>query len=446
VKLKDEETAMRKGTGSRTGKKAGLTVIGREERAALQAYFAEQGQVLLPMLELIEDARASIDELMAESARVFVEQLLVLSAIEVAGERRPGKARGEVRWHGSQRGRIVLAERKLTVQRPRLRAKGARGREVPIPVYERLLAEPRLGRRIRDILVTGVSTRKYRAVLPKMAGTVGISKSSVSRKFIVASEAALSELMARCFDDTDILAIYLDGIVLDAHHILAAVGVDATGVKHLLGLASGSSENAAVVKDLLAGLIERGLSPEKHYLFVIDGAKALRAGIEALFGERALVQRCRTHKVRNVTERLPKDLGAQVKSVMHAAYQLPEKEGIAKLKQQAKWLQGDHPDAAASLLEGLEESFTVNRLKLTDSLMRCLTTTNIIENPNGRVREVTRRVARYRDAQMALRWSATGFLEAEKRFRKLIGHKDLWMLEVALGRRSAPVARRTQAA
>ena len=80
--------------------------------------------------------------------------------------------------------------------------------------------------------------------------------------------------------------------------------------------------------------------------------------------------------------------------VAHAAYKLPKKEGIAKLKQHAKWLQQHYPDAAASLLEGLEETFTVNRLKLTPALMRCLCTTNIIENPNGAVRRVTGRICR----------------------------------------------------
>ena len=67
---------------------------------------------------------------------------------------------------------------------------------------------------------------------------------------------------------------------------------------------------------------------------------------------------------------------------------------IAKLKQHAKWLQQQYPEAAASLLEGLDETFTVNRLKLTPALMRCLCTTNIIENPNGAVRRVTGRICR----------------------------------------------------
>lgn len=425
--------------GKSVGKEGRLQIVGRREEQALRGYFAEQGQVLLPLLELVQDARASIDELMNEAARTFVEQLLEMSAQEVAGSRQPGKARDAVRWHGSQAGRIVLAERKLVVKRPRLRAKGKGGREVAVPVYARLQAEPRLGSRIRDILVSGVSTRKYARVLPAMAGTVGIAKSSVSRQFIRASTRALEELMERRLDQLDILVLYLDGIVVAGHHIVAAVGVDGEGKKHLLGLSQGASENARVVKDLLTDLIARGLDPAAARLYVIDGSKALRAAIAEVFGDTARVQRCRTHKVRNVTERLPKEIAAQVKSVMHAAYQLPEKEGMAKLRHQASWLKTDYPDAAASLLEGLEETFTVNRLRLTPQLMRCLATTNIIENPNGAVRRVTHRVCRYRDAQMALRWTAAGFLEAEKSFRRIQGHKDLWVLATALGRNAARV-------
>jgi transposase-like protein len=233
--------------------------------------------------------------------------------------------------------------------------------------------------------------------------------------------------MDRRFDELDILAVWIDGIVVDNHHILAAVGVDAEGSKHLLGLAQGSSENAQVAKDLLSSLVERGIGPDRVRLFVIDGSKALRAAIEELFGDQAKVQRCRIHK-------------------MHAANKLAEKDGIAKLKQQAAWLKTEYADAAASLLEGLEETFTVNRLKLTPSLMRCLASTNVIENPNGAVRRVTHRVSRYRDAEMALRWTATGFLEAEKSFRKIQGHRQLWVLGTALGRSVEEVDVKTRAA
>jgi putative transposase len=426
--------------GNRRGKnadrKARLAVVRRDDGKALRSYFAERDQVLLPLLELIEDAQLSVDELMTEAARSFVERLLTLSAQEVAGAKHPGQATGDVRWHGQQRGRIVLAERKLSVTRPRLRSKAGQGSEVSIPVYQRLRSEPRLGERMREILVNGVCTRKYATVLPKMAGTVGVAKSSVSRKFIEASRRELQALMQRRFDEVMLLAIYIDGIVVADHHIVTAIGVDADGTKHLLGLTAGSSENARVVKDLLASLIARGVSVDDKTLFVIDGSKALRSAIQEMFGESALVQRCRTHKLRNVLERIKDDnVRAQTRAVMHAAYKLPEKEGTAKIKQQAQWLRADHPDAAASLLEGLEETFTVNRLQLPPALVRCLSTTNIIENPNGAVRRVSGRVCRYRDADMVLRWSAAGYLQAEKSFRRIQGFRDLWVLAAALGRR-----------
>ena len=233
------------------GKRARLRVVSRIDPQALRACFAGQETLLAPLLTLVQDARASIDELMNETARGFVEQLLVLSAQEVAGDQRPGRAHGEVRWHGTQPGRIALAERKLSVQRPRLRTQGPASREVAVPAYEQLRTQPQLGQRVRDILVTGVSTRKYARVLPAMAGSVGIARSSVSRQFIRAAAQALQTLMSRRFEDRDLLAVYLDGIVVEGHHVLAAVGLDDTGEKHLLGLAQGSSENARVAKDLL---------------------------------------------------------------------------------------------------------------------------------------------------------------------------------------------------
>jgi transposase-like protein len=337
-----------------------------------------------------------------------------------------------VLWHGSQRGVVALAERQLRVQRPRLRDKS--GREVNVPAYDRLRDDANIGKRVRDIMVAGVSTRRYAEVLPQAAGTVGVSKSSVSRRFVEASAAQLAQLNERSLAQLPVLVIYIDGICVDGHHVIAAVGVDDAGDKHLLGLSLGATENAQVVKDLLRRLIERGLNAEASYLFVIDGSKALRSAIDEMFGTRAKVQRCRTHKLRNVLERLPKVEAAQTKAVMMAAYKLEAKDGMAKLRKQAQWLQREHADAAASLLEGLEETFTVNALGLPPSLKRCLCTTNIIENPNGIVRRTSRRVTRYRDADMVLRWTAAGFLEAQKSFRKIQGVKDLWILKAALGR------------
>src|SRR5271155_3778667 len=178
--------------------------------------------------------------------------------------------------------------------------------------------------------------------------------------------------------------------------------------------------------------VARGLDPKQRRLFVIDGAKALRAAIERVFGERVPVQRCRTHKLRNVREHLPPHLQAQVTSAMRAAFRLRPQEGIAKLKQQASWLEREYPDAAGSLREGLEELFTINRLGLSPSLCRALGSTNIIENPKSSARRKTHRVTRWRDGEMVKRWAAAAFLDAEQSFRRILGYRDLWMLKAIL--------------
>jgi transposase-like protein len=327
---------------------------------------------------------------------------------------------------------VPLSNRKLRVTKPRLRQAAG---EMAIPAYEAMNAGPALGERMLDILLRGVSTRNYQCVIPEMAETVGVSKSAVSREFVEASAKSLEALGERRLDDRDWLIIYLDGMVFAAVHVLAAVGVDAQGNKRVLGLVEGASENAESCVSLLESLVARGLDPAKKYLFVIDGSKALRSAIDRVFGAENPVQRCRNHKVKNVCDKLPDDLKEQLKATMKAAYRLPWKEGIARLTKQAKWLDGmGHPDAARSLQEGLEEMFTINRLDLSPSLRRCLGTTNLIESPNGGVRSRTRRVSRWRDGNMVLRWAAAAFLETEKRYRKIMGHKDLWMLQAKLGR------------
>jgi len=265
-----------------------------------------------------------------------------------------------------------------------------------------------------------------------MAESVGISKSSVSRQFIEESARELERLTARRFDELELLIIYLDGLIFGEHHVLCAVGVDAQGNKHVLGMVEGASENASSATTLLEDLVEQGVDPKRRYLFVIDGSKALRAAINRTFGAGSPVQRCRHHKIRNVCNQLPDDLADQVKSVMKAAYNLPWQEGMAKLRKQTDWLATHYPGAAASLREGLEETFTINRLELSPALRRCLGTTNIIESPHAGVRLRTNRVSRWRDGKMVLRWVAAAFLATEKNFRRILGYRDLWMLKAKL--------------
>jgi transposase-like protein len=293
----------------------------------------------------------------------------------------------------------------------------------------------------------GISTRQYAEVLPEMASTCGVSKSNVSREAAEAGEEALQELLERRFDDVDLLVIYIDGMVFGEHHVISAVGVDGAGHKHVLGIQPGATENAAAVEDLLQQLVARGVDPKAKRLFVIDGAKALRAGINKVFGAQHPVQRCRNHKIENVCQRLPEEQKAQVKAAMRASYKLEAKDGMARLRKLADWLEQESPAAANSLREGLEECFTLNRLGIPPSLHRCLATTNLIESPQSGVRTRTRRVCRWRDPGMVERWVAASFLATEKNFRRIMGWKDLWQLEAILGRKASDqVAHQQEAA
>jgi transposase-like protein len=397
------------------------------EQPLLQAH----PQAVLPLIELMTSARLGIEQIVGAASRQFIEQLLIASAQDVAGVQHPGIHTGDIRWHGQQNTTIALGSAKLRVRKPRLR--GCTG-EIGIPAHMALRGDAALAQRIADILVCGVSTRKYARAVHASARLVGVSKSAVSRQFVKASAQQLAQLNERSFKEMDLLAIYVDGIIIAGSHILAAVGVDSQGKKHVLGLSSGSSENARVVKDLLTHLSDHGVDMNVPRLWIIDGSKALASAIEALCGQDARIQRCRIHKVRNVADRIKgnKTLAAQVKWQMQAAFKLDEAKARDKLKSIAKQLRSQYPDAAASCLEGLDQMFTVNALGVQGQLLKTLSSTHVIESPNSVVRTVSGRVKRYKDADMALRWAAAGFLEAESKFRRVRGYAQLKQLKAAL--------------
>jgi putative transposase len=405
-------------------------IINCKESKELAKFLAKEGQFLLPMLELIEQSQTAVDEVIDVLGRSAIEAILLLSAQQVGGPQHKGKNTGDILWYGRQKGVVPLAERKLRIDKPRLRRKGkGKELEVKIPAYEAMQNNTRLSQRILSILMQGISTRSYSSVLPAMADTVGVSKSNISREFIEASEQRMKEFAERRFDDKDILIIYIDGIRFAEHHVIAAIGVDSEGFKHVLGLADGASENTSAVKSLLEDIVSRGINPKRKRLFVIDGSKALRSAIDCVFGDKNPVQRCRKHKLSNVMDHLPGELKDQVKAVMQAAWRLHPEDGKKRIRQQAKQLEKLYPSASASLLEGLDELFTVNSIDLPKALTRCLCTTNIIESPHSGVRMRTRRVCNWQDGQMVLRWATAAFLETEKNFQKIGGYKQLWMLK-----------------
>ncbi len=406
-------------------------ILSRKDSRELAEYLSSNGQLILPMVELIEQSRMAVYDLIEEVGRSTIEAILLISAANVAGERHQGKPGGEVLHHGHQDGVVSLSDRKIRVSKPRLRRRG--GSEVGIPAYDAMTSDEGLIRAILKTMMAGVSTRNYASILPESCEKVGISKSSVSRKFVMASEEEYRQLLERRLDDLNILIIYVDGLVYGDHNIIVAVGVDDQGYKHVLGIKTGATENSAVVTELLEDMVERGIKPGVRRLFVIDGSKALRKAIDAVYGQDNPVQRCRVHKLRNAEEKAPSHLKEMVATHLNAAWKLEAEAGIRRIKELAHMLQGNYPSVAASLLEGLEEMFTVNRLGLPSSLRRSLVSTNIIESNNSGVRRRTRRVTNWESEGMLGRWVASGVLSQEKGFRRISGYRELWILKAALG-------------
>ena len=166
---------------------------------------------------------------------------------------------------------------------------------------------------------------------------------------------------------------------------------------------------------------------------MLDGSKALRAAVTAVFGRAALVQRCQIHKTRNILDHLPERQRPWVLAILKRAYQSEDvKTATRLLRHLARRLEQEHPCAAASVREGLEETVTVLTLGLSPRLQRSLATTNAVESLISRTRHVKRNVKRWRGGQMMLRWVAAGVLEAAKGFRRLKGHADMPQLVAAL--------------
>jgi transposase-like protein len=263
----------------------------------------------------------------------------------------------------------------------------------------------------------------------------------VSEIFIERTRTALSELMSRRLEDVRLAVMMLDGMEIAERTHVVALGISTEGVKIPLGLWEGSTENATLARTLLADLVDRGLDPEQAILFVIDGAKALRKAIKDVFGEHALVHRCHRHKERNVCDLLPERDRETVRGRMRAAWALTDVE-LAKqrLELLASEFDRSWPDAAASLREGMAETLTLMRLKITGQLAKTLTSTNPCESMIEIVRHTQRNVKRWREGDMRRRWTAAGMLAAEQQFRRIIGYRDLAKLVIAIERHSTLAA------
>jgi putative transposase len=398
-------------------------------------------QVSVAMEAIAADMREGLLALAVGAGLQVMQQLMEADVTAVCGPKGKHDPDRAATRHGTEAGSVTLGGRRVPVQRPRMRTADGSG-EVPVPAYELFNSTELLGKMAMEKMLAGLSTRRYPVGLEPVGQRVeqtsrSTSKSAVSRRFVKLTETALGDLLAADLSGLDLVALMIDGVYFAEHLCVVALGIDIDGTKHPLGLVEGSTENTTVVKTLLTGLRDRGLDTTRPILAVLDGAKALAAGVKEVF-DKPVIARCQLHKLRNVRDHLPEHMRSPVEKRIRKAYHADSAlEAEAQLTALAKELDKTHPGAAGSLREGLHETLTVLRLDVPPTLARTLRSTNAVESMISISRDHARNVKHWRDGQMALRWCAAGMREASKQFRRVNGHLHLPALRVSLERHVA---------
>jgi putative transposase len=411
-----------------------------QTKASNTSALAVPEQVSVAMEEIAADMREGLLALAVGAGLQVMQQLMEADVTAVCGPKGKHDPDRAATRHGTERGSVTLGGRRVPITRPRVRATD--GGEVPVRAYELFNSTELLGKMAMEKMLGGLSTRRYPVGLEPVGQAVAeasrsTSKSAVSRKFVAMTETALADLLAQDLTGLDLVALMIDGVYFAEHLCVVALGIDIDGTKHPLGLVEGSTENTTVVKSLLTGLRDRGLDTTRPILAVLDGAKALAAGVNEVF-DHPVIARCQIHKLRNVRDHLPENMRGPVTKRMRKAYHADSAlEAEAQLTALAKELDKTHPGAAGSLREGMAETLTVLRLDIPPTLARTLRSTNAAESMISISRDHSRNVKRWRDGQMALRWCAAGMVEASKQFRRVNGHLHLPALRAALERHVA---------
>lgn len=319
---------------------------------------------------------------------------------------------------------LVFGGRKIAFKHNRVRNLKTDNEE-QIKLIEYLKDLEPLLERVFENMTIGVSTRKYKRSIEGVSVLSGksISKSSVSRAFVAKTQKKLTDWLNMPITE-NYHFLMIDGIVFKKVTVVIALGIDKCGKKKVLGAWEGSTENTRLCTDLLTNLVDRGLNVDAIKLATLDGSKALYRAVKDVIGKGFFIQRCQVHKKKNVISYLPEEMHPSVNLAMSQAYKSNNYDtALKQLKNLVNRLKKDYPNASSSLSEGLEETLTLIKLGAHSSIIKSLATTNPIESLNSNIRHITKRVKRWRNSNMIMRWIYTGIEESEKSFRNINGCK-----------------------
>src|SRR6266496_2863715 len=189
-----------KGKGGKKSRKASRLPASRSKFNAQPVNF----QFDLPMLEIILQSKAEVEALSAQAGLKIIHHFLE----EEIRQRRGPHGQQSAYRHGQQPGYVVFAGRKVSIDKPRLRAKA--GKELRLKSYEAFQQDGRMQRAVARKLTHQVSTRNYAAVIDDCLEGYGIDKSSVSRQWKAATTTELQKLVQRPVP-ADLVVLLIDG-------------------------------------------------------------------------------------------------------------------------------------------------------------------------------------------------------------------------------------------
>jgi len=331
------------------------------------------------------------------------------------------------RW-GTNPGSFRIDQKRTPVQVPRLWDKEEK-RCHSLESYNTLHEGVSFNDQLRDAILLGLSTRDYERVAGHFLEGFGLSQSTVSREFQQRTKAALEQFERRSLAEEDFIGLWIDGKVFSKQQIVIALGLTMEGRKIPLSFVQSSTENSTSVKGLLQDIVNRGFTFTEGIYCAIDGSKALRKAVNEVFGDCVVIQRCQWHKRENVVGYLNETDKVSYRRKLQKAYQLSDyDEAKGALMEIHTELGRINRSAANSLLEGLEETLTLQKLGVYDLLGKSLKTTNCIENLNSQLNKYTKKVKYWSSSDQRHRWIAAGLLEIEQKMRRIDNWKHLAVL------------------
>jgi len=381
--------------------------------------------------------RREFDSLDVDSRLALIQQMVPLALMaaseemereveQLAGPWYSRKGKKRVCRNGMYPGSVLLAGQRIPIAVPRVR--DANG-EIPLLSYQKLHDGPEVDESAFRRVLYGISCRNYEAAAEVVPGAIGLSSTTVSRRFIEASAEQLKVFHERDLSKYDLVAVFIDGKTFAEDQMVVALGVTLMGQKVVLGFVQTDTENKRVVSQFLQSLLERGLDISNGILAIIDGAKGLSSALKQVFKGRVVIQRCHWHKRENVVGYFPTGEQAMMRRRLQRAYDRPNypeaSEALLKIRRE---IEQRNQSATYSLDEGFEETLTLHRLGVFTLVGLSFKTTNCIESVNSQIEDRCGKVDHWRNSNQKHRWLAAALLDIEPRLQPVRGRQHLALL------------------